>query len=74
MQYAWSSRNKALITGVDKRHEPRYTAYAVFQGKREAKRGRGQALVKKVGLEQRHGLETWTARGFVDVDFSRRQK
>lgn len=47
MQYAWSSRNKALITGVDKHHEPRYTVYAVFQRKREAKREWGQLSSRK---------------------------
>lgn len=36
MQYVWSSRNRALITGVDKRHEPRYMVYAAFQRKCEA--------------------------------------
>lgn len=42
MQYVWSSRNRALITGVDKRHEPRYTVYAAFQRKCEAVHEQGQ--------------------------------
>lgn len=57
MQSAWYSRNKALITGAEERHELQ-PSLCSFPKEMLGNARERAACTEKVGLEQRHGLKT----------------